>query len=78
MGGFGSAVLEFLAGEGIVNLPVRCMGLPDRFIEQGPQDLLRKNYGLSADGIFQQAMRLLAHRSGSEPLHGEQVGLGPA
>ena len=78
MGGFGSAVLELLAGEGIVNLPVRCMGLPDRFIEQGPQDLLRKNYGLSADGIFQQAMRLLAHRSGSEPLHGEQVGLGPA
>ena len=78
MGGFGSAVLEFLAGEGILNLPVRCMGLPDRFIEQGPQDLLRKNYGLSADGIFQQAMRLLAHRSGSEPLHGEQVGLGPA
>ena len=78
MGGFGSAVLELLAGEGILNLPVRCMGLPDRFIEQGPQDLLRENYGLNADGIFQQAVRLLAHRSGGEPLREEQVGLGPA
>ncbi len=78
MGGFGSAVLELLAGEGIVNLPVRCMGLPDRFIEQGPQDLLRKNYGLSADGIFQQALRLLSHRPGSESLPGEHVGLSPA
>ena len=78
MGGFGSAVLELLAGEGNVNLPVRCMGLPDRFIEQGPQDLLRKNYGLTADGICQQAVRLLACRSGDESLPGERVGLGPA
>lgn len=78
MGGFGSAVLELLAREGVVNLPVRCMGLPDRFIEQGPQDLLRKNYGLTADGICQQAVRLLACRSGDESLPGERVGLGPA
>ena len=78
MGGFGSAVLELLAGEGVVNLPVRCMGLPDRFIEQGPQDLLRKNYGLTADGICQQAVRLLACRSGDESLPGERVDLGPA
>ena len=78
MGGFGSAVLELLAREGVVNLPVRCMGLPDRFIEQGPQDLLRRNYGLTADGICQQAVRLLACRSGDESLPGERVGLGPA
>ena len=42
MGGFGSAVLEFLSGEGLlVNLQAKCVGLPDWFIEQGPQDMLR-------------------------------------
>ncbi len=59
MGGFGSAVLEFLSDEGIINLPTKCLGLPDWFIEQGPQDLLREKYGLTADGIYQQAKQLL-------------------
>jgi 1-deoxy-D-xylulose-5-phosphate synthase len=59
MGGFGSAVLEFLSDEGIVNLPTKCLGLPDWYIEQGPQDLLREKYGLTADGIYQQAKQLL-------------------
>ena len=63
MGGFGSAVLELLSDEGIVNVPTKCMGLPDRFIEQGPQNLLREKYGLTADGIYQQAKQLLAHVS---------------
>ncbi|MCZ6801463.1 MAG: 1-deoxy-D-xylulose-5-phosphate synthase [Nitrospirae bacterium] len=59
MGGFGSAVLEFLSDEGILNVPTRCLGLPDWFIEQGPQDLLREKYGLTADGIYHQAKQLL-------------------
>ena len=58
MGGFGAAVLEFLSDEGIVNLPTKCIGLPDWYIEQGPQDLLREKYGLTADGICQQAKQL--------------------
>jgi len=59
MGGFGSAVLEFLSDEGIVKLPTKCLGLPDWYIEQGPQDLLREKYGLTANGICQQAKQLL-------------------
>ena len=59
MGGFGSAVLEFLSDEGIINLPTKCLGLPDWFIEQGPQDLLREKYGITADGIYQQSKQLL-------------------
>ena len=59
MGGFGSAVLEFLSDEGIVKLPTKCVGLPDWYIEQGPQDLLREKYGLTANGICQQAKQLL-------------------
>ncbi len=64
MGGFGSAVLELLSEKGIINLPTKCLGLPDWYIEQGPQDLLREKYGLTADGIHQQAKELLAHVAG--------------
>ena len=64
MGGFGSAVLEFLSEEGLlVNTPTKCMGLPDQFIEQGPQDVLREKYGLTADGIYQQAKQLFSRVS---------------
>ena len=64
MGGFGSAVLELLSEKGITNLPTKCLGLPDWFIEQGPQDLLREKYGLTADGVHQQAKQLLADVAG--------------
>ncbi len=64
MGGFGSAVLELLSEKGIINLPTRCLGLPDWYIEQGPQDLLREKYGLTADGIHQRAKELVAHVAG--------------
>ena len=60
MGGFGSAVLESLSDHGIVNLPTKVSGLPDKYIEQGPQDLLRVQYGLTADGIYEEAKALLA------------------
>lgn len=52
MGGFGSAVLESLAEQGIT-VPTKLIGLPDWYIEQGPQDLLREKYGLTAEGIYQ-------------------------
>ena len=56
-GGFGSAVLESLSEQGI-QVPVRILGLPDWYIEQGPQDLLREKYGLTADGIYESAKEL--------------------
>lgn len=59
MGGFGSAVLESLSEQGLVNLPTKVIGLPDKYIEQGPQDLLRVQYGLTADGIYEEAKGLL-------------------
>ncbi|MEE9232732.1 MAG: 1-deoxy-D-xylulose-5-phosphate synthase [Nitrospirales bacterium] len=58
MGGFGSAVLEFLSEEERWDLPTKVLGLPDWYIEQGPQDLLREKYGLTADGIYDQAKAL--------------------
>jgi 1-deoxy-D-xylulose-5-phosphate synthase len=49
-GGFGSAVLELLAEEGLSSR-VLSIGLPDAFIEQGSQEELRASYGLDADGL---------------------------
>ena len=64
MGGFGSAVLELLSEKGILGVRTKCLGLPDWYIEQGPQDLLREKYGLTADGIHQQAKELFAQVAG--------------
>ena len=65
LGGFGSGVLECLSEEGLWHLPTKILGLPDWYIEQGPQDLLREKYGLTADGIYEEAKALLAR----VPLH---------
>lgn len=51
-GGFGSRVMESLSG--MDNPPkIRRLGIPDRFIEQGPRRHLLKNLGLSPEGIAQ-------------------------
>ena len=63
IGGFGSAVLECLSEEGLWHLPTKVLGLPDWYIEQGPQDLLREKYGLTANGIYDEAKALLARVS---------------
>ncbi len=60
MGGFGSAVLEALSDHGMVQVPTKLVGLPDWYIEQGPQDLLREKYGLTAEGIYQAAKEAVA------------------
>lgn len=63
MGGFGSAVLEALSDQGITHLRTKLLGLPDWYIEQGPQDLLRERYRLTADGIYDSVKDLLAQES---------------
>ncbi|HET7058361.1 MAG TPA: 1-deoxy-D-xylulose-5-phosphate synthase [Nitrospiraceae bacterium] len=60
LGGFGSAVLEALSDLGLTHLRTKVLGLPDWYIEQGPQDLLRERYGLTADGIYESVKALLA------------------
>ena len=51
-GGFGSAVLEFLADHGF-QLPIVRLGIPDRVVEHGTQDELYKECGFDAAGIAQ-------------------------
>ncbi|CDH46242.1 MAG: 1-deoxy-D-xylulose-5-phosphate synthase [Candidatus Competibacteraceae bacterium] len=52
-GGAGSAVNECLAARGIV-IPVRNIGLPDRFVEQGERGELLAECGLDAAGVLRQ------------------------
>ena len=49
-GGFGEAVLEVLAAEGI-SRDVLNLGVPDRFIRHGSVPELKKEIGLDAEGI---------------------------
>lgn len=58
-GGFGSAVAELLADEGMTGVSLRRMGVPDRFIPHGTQDELRKICGIDKDAIAQAALRLV-------------------
>jgi 1-deoxy-D-xylulose-5-phosphate synthase len=58
-GGFGSAVLELLSDEGITSTAVERIGVPDRFVEHGPAQVLRAAYGLDAAAIVKAADRLL-------------------
>ncbi len=57
-GGFGSAVLELLETNGIM-VPVKRIGVPDRFISHGAQDILREQCGLTASNIIEEAQIML-------------------
>jgi 1-deoxy-D-xylulose-5-phosphate synthase len=50
-GGFGSAVLELLQDNGMSQVKVKRLGIPDQYIEQGTQAQLRKDVGIDAEGI---------------------------
>jgi len=50
-GGFGSAVLELLFDNGLQDVKVKRLGIPDRYIEHGSQAQLRRDLGIDAEGI---------------------------
>ena len=58
-GGFGGAILELFNDLGLKNILVKRIGLPDKFVEHGPQDILREKYGLDSAGIMREARDLL-------------------
>ena len=58
MGGFGSAVLEYIADQGYTNRVVR-LGIPDEVIEQGTQLELHRYCGYDPEGIVRSVKRLL-------------------
>ena len=68
-GGFGSSIGELLQKSGISDVQLKSIGLPDNFVEQGTQTVLRAKYGLDAEGITRQILALfptLAANSSAE------------
>jgi 1-deoxy-D-xylulose-5-phosphate synthase len=57
-GGFGSAVLEFMAANGYLS-HVKVLGIPDSFIDHGTQQELWRDCGIDAEGIYSDAKRFV-------------------
>ena len=71
-GGFGSAVLELFQERGIFSIQVKRLGIPDTFVEHGPQTLLREKYGIDEKGIFKGVMEMFEEER-LESSHPSQV-----
>jgi len=61
-GGFGSAVLEALSEGGVADVSVRRLGVNDVFVEHGSQGIIRKKYGLDAEGIAVAVREMVGDR----------------
>lgn len=58
-GGFGSAVLEFFERENLFDLKIKRLGIPDKFLLQGPRELLLKEIDLTPEGIVNDVLTIL-------------------
>jgi 1-deoxy-D-xylulose-5-phosphate synthase len=58
-GGFGSAVLEAFEGQ---DVRVQRLGIPDKFVEHGPQNILRDMVGLSPEKIAHSTLGFLRQK----------------
>lgn len=67
-GGFGSAVLELLQEEGLYSIQIKRLGIPDLFVEHGPQSLLREKYGIDENGIYRGVVEMLKMELSNPPL----------
>jgi 1-deoxy-D-xylulose-5-phosphate synthase len=57
-GGFGSAVAEFLTGQGVTGVRLKALGIPDQFIAHGSTEILLAQCGLDAEGICRAVREL--------------------
>ncbi|MGD0278817.1 MAG: 1-deoxy-D-xylulose-5-phosphate synthase [Smithella sp.] len=65
-GGFGSAVLELLAEEGVTGVWVKRLGISDEFVKHATQVEQRHKYGIDEEGIIRAIKDMLAGQSGIE------------
>ena len=66
-GGFGDAVLELLADNGLATKNLANLAMPDQIVDHGPQATFRQIYQLDAAGIAARAKAVLG-ASPSAPL----------
>jgi 1-deoxy-D-xylulose-5-phosphate synthase len=62
-GGFGSAVLELLAQQGVSDVRVKRLGVPDEFVRHATQAQQRRKYDLDEEGIIRAVKDLLGDKS---------------
>ncbi len=62
-GGFGSAVLEILEQTKLAGVKVERLGLPDKFIDHGKQELFRAMFNLDSEGIVRQVKVIFSEAS---------------
>jgi 1-deoxy-D-xylulose-5-phosphate synthase len=67
LGGFGSAVLECLAGEGEPAPRVQVLGIPDQYQDHAERDALLRRHGIDADGIARAVLRLARRPDAPRP-----------
>ncbi|HMK37764.1 MAG TPA: transketolase C-terminal domain-containing protein, partial [Bacteroidota bacterium] len=60
IGGFGSAVSEFLASDGISGVRLLSLGIPDRFVDHGTPQELHADLGLDPAGVARSVAAFLA------------------
>lgn len=70
-GGFGSAVMELLEENGLLDkVKVVRMGVPDRIVTHGDPKMLLAKYGLDSDGIYnkvKETIEILEERRAGKP-----------
>jgi 1-deoxy-D-xylulose-5-phosphate synthase len=58
MGGFGTAIAEFMIDHDYHSTIVR-LGIPDRLVEHGTQPELHKECGFDVDGLYNAALKIM-------------------
>ncbi|THB80911.1 MAG: 1-deoxy-D-xylulose-5-phosphate synthase [Desulfobacteraceae bacterium] len=58
-GGFGSAVVEMISDHHIEDIRIQRIGINDRFVEHGAQNILRQAYGVDAERVFNEGLELV-------------------
>ena len=61
-GGFGSAVIEVLTDNGISDFHLKRVGIQNRFVEHGPQDVLKHDYEIDCHAIVNTAVELCGNK----------------
>lgn len=62
-GGFGSAVLEAFADNGLLGIKTVRLGLPDSYIEHASRSILKNKYNIDSDAIINAAVRFFTPAS---------------
>lgn len=62
LGGFGSSVLEFYASKEISGIQIKCLGIPDYYVEHGSIPEQRAEVGLTVEVLIQQVKLMMPRK----------------